>query len=538
MYLVLIETSGNQNYIFSTNKLRENVGASELTYRVGTKFVLEAVKEMRYLWHESPKAMRKAIIEQEQNSIEVVFAASGKALLLVPNEGIGKEIISKVTNKTIQKAPGIDACGVIVEVNNNLHNAIHSAHCRLEKVRGRIPGPAQRFTSLPIIDECPTSGLPAMRMANPEDRLPKMEIGPRSCVSLAKLAISEKWGERLDHITGSEFKLPTATTDLEKQLSCDWLAVIHADGNGLGSVFLHFDEPLKKTLQKEDISRTKYVDCLRKFSSALDECTETAFRKALKTLKPRTIKNDETGEYKDILPIVPILLGGDDFTAVCDGRQAMRFTCAFLEAFEEETGNNKTVGEIMSSATGQEKVTSCAGVAIIKPHFPFYSAYSLAEELIQSAKEFAKKESPYISAVDFHVLHDASGADLERIRHEWAADAEATQLTARPYALRDDKEPKNRRIRDLSERINTIKTKNEDGRRKLPHSILHDLRDGLFQGQREADARLQLQLGRRSSNDFGKLISEQSLFWEDNGKAYTGLLDAMELAEFWEGKKK
>ena len=45
IYLISLETGGNQAYIFSTNKLRNVVGASELIYRTGTEYVERAVRE-------------------------------------------------------------------------------------------------------------------------------------------------------------------------------------------------------------------------------------------------------------------------------------------------------------------------------------------------------------------------------------------------------------------------------------------------------------------------------------------------------------
>jgi hypothetical protein len=54
-----------------------------------------------------------------------------------------------------------------------------------------------------------------------------------------------------------QFPLPRSSTAIE-DLGCDWLAIVHADGNGLGQVFLKFDQ---YTAGDQD-----YLDRLRRFS--------------------------------------------------------------------------------------------------------------------------------------------------------------------------------------------------------------------------------------------------------------------------------
>jgi hypothetical protein len=538
LHLALIETAGNQAFIFATNKLRENVGASELTYRTGTQLVLEVVAGVGgpALWDEDSSALCRALLDRTRNlplernesAVEVVLAVSGKALLLTRDRDTARDIIQRVTTRALKEAPGLDVRGALSGefdlAGRPIHDAVGEVHRNLEESRSHAPGPALRFLRLPVVAECATSGLPAARYDASLGA--QAEHGPRSAVALGKQEATQRGLDRMLAVVkrhGIKVPLPRSTTELE-DLGCDWLAVVHADGNGLGGVFLQFD-------QHAEGDNRAYLDQLRRFSLALDGCTEAAFCKALANLE-RYARREKRG--REYLPVVPLVLGGDDLTVVCDGRRAARFACDFLRAFEDETARDDVIPQVMGKA-GRQNVSSCAGVAIVKPHFPFHAAYGLAEELLRSAKG----RKPH-SAVDFHVLYDASGPDLERIRRKLLVDGAQTQLFARPYVVTRGVAADGRHLDDLARRLNAVRYRDEEGRR-LPGSMLHELREGLFLGHEAADARMRLvrrRYQRPEGPDIDDLLGNTAdagtLFWQEDGRRLTGLLDAMELAEFWD----
>lgn len=163
MNLVLIETTGNQSYLFATNKLRENVGASELTSKVGTQFVLESVRDVRGqdLWHDTMAEVWESLREERRNPwfekdkypVEVIIAASGKALLPVKEPNQGEEIIRVATLQALREAPGLEVRGVVIREfdfeTTPLHPLIGEVHRQFEAPRasGSVPAIADPSAS-------------------------------------------------------------------------------------------------------------------------------------------------------------------------------------------------------------------------------------------------------------------------------------------------------------------------------------------------------------------------------------------------------
>jgi hypothetical protein len=303
--------------------------------------------------------------------------------------------------------------------------------------------------------------------------------------------------------------------------------------------------------------RNDYIEKYRNFSNALDDCTIAATRSALEEFKKSFLENQEkkairrgkplTDDEKK-LPIVPLVLGGDDLTIICNGVYAIKFTKDFLLEFERQAKTHKDINKIT-------ELGICAGIAIIKPHFPFHQAYKLAEQLLQSAKK-TKSISTSLSAFDYHILYDSSGTTLEEIR-------EKTPFVARPYVVTEKDVAKsytdkpdektwieNHHFNQLETRVEAMnKTEDDDTKRKLPNSQMHILREGLFVAdttldiQKEVDARAKLIAHRYEKEGFGRLFAkDKSLFFDavlfdkiedETETKRTHFLDALDIVEFW-----
>lgn len=525
MYLVHIETGGNQGFIFASNKLREIVGASELIHRVGARWLLTVVGAAT----ESavgPTAVGRWVedqggaIAERGADVEVLIATSGKAVLVARDRATACHIVQEVTRRALREAPGLEVVGAVTEISgSDWGEAVTRSHeGSYPAARLRRPPSLARLRRLPLVADCATTSLPAQCY---DAGAP--EPGPRSASANKKREAASDARARFDDLLEGQggARLATSIDELVRSVEeLEWVAVVHADANGLGDRFTS----LKK--QAEEGAQL-YAHNYRRLSLAVEDVTVTAFRKA--------VKETWGGGDDGIVPLIPVIVGGDDLTVVCDGRRALRFAHAFARLFGElavhspQSEHTDVVKaehtEVIKDTGGQ--LTTAVGVAIVKPHFPFSTAHELAVELLRSAK----RRKPD-AAIDFHVLYDASATTLGAMRA--GLRREEAWLTARPYLV-DGHGPDS--WDGLTKRVAVLLESNpgDPARRRLPRSQLQRLRRALFSSPELAESQFARLTTRHPGA--GRLGGENGLFWSDcTGARVTGFLDALEASAFLAGE--
>ncbi len=547
-FLVLIETLSNQSFIFDTNKLREQMGASQLVLMAGTTYITEAFADVTGAPSVAmaPLAVPAFVNDATCNrplesgaAAEIIIATSGKSLLLTRTLSDAQRIVSYVTEKVLREADGMDVAGVIVpfdlsEVRINIGKAVSDAHARIEQVRLERPSALLRHPRLPIVAPCAFSG----RASGAHYFVGEGSERELHIVSHASRAKRDKRDEAIDRMKqqafpldeGRQSKLSRYLHNLDAALSKSegWFAVVHADGNGLGQVFLDFERRVNEAGGTKD---RDYIGFYRAFSQSIESCSGQAFHDALSA-------------WPDTPRLVPLVVGGDDLTIVCEGSRALDFTRRYLDSFEALTKSAAGVKAISPNG-----LSACAGIALTKSHFPFHAGYELAEGLLRSAKQVKRMvdtSSQPCSALDLHFLYDSSPIALDAARERLTIQSgsqRAARLYGGPYVVSDPVLQKDDAVHAwvASHRYSLLRRQvdglnaTDDRGQPLLSSVAHRLRTALFRGAAQADIELG-HLPKRHRDSVRNLAGGPSLFADDGVGGFTAWLDAMDVASL-EGAK-
>ena len=440
--LVMVQTNNNQSFIFSSPRLREQIGAS-----------FEITLLSRWVKEEAEKLLKQKPLPTSF----WVSDSSGKVIVRFTNDegapkNLAKQLIREVTLRALTDAPGLDVTGVFIEATfdkvdardlNKLDRVF------LEYSLNRRPA-AARFPQFPFLERGSESALPASASLGTlkfsQESLQRNnfdESSPLSLPSRVKRAFaSRSRKQQVDDVKerlakqGKELKqeppldptkLAAAFQDGEEfedaKNTLSSVGVVHIDGNGVGAIMRDLGSAHSKAQEagvfvSADEVHTAPDDALQAFIMVVNKRLDKTVKDAIalswydvQELTPDTV-----------VPIVPVLVGGDDVTVYTDGRYAIPFAEAYIRHYEELTEKDELLKQLAVVAGAKEAgpLTASAGVAIVGRNFPFHIAYDLAEGLVSRGKKLGKmKDTVPCSTINFHVLRDATVLDPEDTLDEY-----------------------------------------------------------------------------------------------------------------------
>jgi hypothetical protein len=433
--LTIVDASGVQDYIFGTNNLKQNVGASYLVECATRGWMAEALPRQHNVTAiDSDPPFTDQRIEDGRLKAELLYAGGGNTAILFASRDLAIDFAHRLTRRVLLEAPGLRLNLVHHEFDwdaealGGSSGAMKAAFDLLFRRKEEQSRPWPTL-GLSVTAACVYTGLPAIdEVGEDEDRrLVSAEV-------LAKLEAERQAHGRLKEIISFHgYDVPKDLDDFGRTRGeSSYIALVHCDGNGMGKRI----QKIRDSFTTAGSNRS-FVVGLRRFSESIRTAALQALQSVVGALAGCVVEKEgkkviaEVIEIRDNkLPFRPIVFGGDDVTFVCDGRLGLGLAAHYLQEFSRQ-----------ELADGE--VAHCrAGIAVVKTHYPFASAYKLADALCGSAKAYIREsQRPSdsengLTAMDWHFATAGLLSGLDQIRSRQYT-VNAGRLLMRPVRLTD-----------------------------------------------------------------------------------------------------
>ena len=538
---LLFDTRSIQKYIFSSNRLSTNIGASFIVDKVFTEILVGEVLT-KFFPQENFSAVDTVWNVAEDNietwaemkQCAVAYVGGGNALILFKKDGVDlrKKIVEEFTKKLLEKRPGLKigaAHGELTITDGKLNQKnIDDLYKNLKETQNKIfPAVNVPYSGLTLssdIDGEVANFCDTKNIVNKEGNEIRFYSQETAIKAKKSFAANENLKDRFKEIFAvknfevdiENYKFPVKIDELGQKEKENYFAIVHVDGNNMGVKFRECKTLTDRRKLSREIKRKTegaFADLLRKIILAVEE----------------KIFDEILSLNENFLPIRPLIIGGDDVTFICPAKTAILFTKTLMENLNSLTPENSP--EHLTQEISR-KIDCCAGIAILPTAYPFFRGYQLAEQVCDSSKaEMRRNKNSASSWLDFAILHGEQAPTLNQIR-ENDYSGSLGNLHFGPYTLDEDKSVRRKNIENLLSATKQFS--------KMPSGKMKELRAVLARGEDDIK-RFLVQLNHQNLKmpeiEDWKNYLHESLFGDEKTTPY---VDAIELTDFydWEVAKK
>jgi len=424
MVLDIVEVSQKQAYIFSSNKLKENVERSAQIAWVTSSAFFEKHCGMCY--------------KEEEN---LVYAGGGHTVLCFTNESAAKAFNKELSIAILKLYPNME-----IFVKLNPYDDSRSPGDNLKELTKALEKKKSiRRSSF-------RHGTFGFEKIN-RNTLEPVRRQDRMADEDNILEIEEKTDKQM---IPDEFRNVLKFEDLGGSKGVtNFVAVVHIDGNGMGARV----NELYKKLEKDNLPWDQFRKKIREFSDSIDFDYKTAYKEMLEYIvSSKAI--DELSIDDKYLPIRRIITSGDDICFVAEGRIGIEAARIYIDRLSAK-----------KNAVDGKRYSACAGVSIVHVKYPFFMAYELAESLCNNAKRLGAEISPEdngssVSSIDWHIAYGELKNSLNEERESYKS-IEGAALCARPYVISGgDGKDSVRKYDDFVRMVKTVRSTGDSAARR------------------------------------------------------------------------